>query len=260
MNFNHTTHQLSLGIMVLTALYTLVYGGLSGLLLCSAVALLIAAFVEPFELVVAGTVLFVLFYIFYLKRYLQQWEPFQNPSEEIAARIHSIETGASMAPQKGKGPSGVYDSAIEGFEDIQPDAPKEGSSSDSSAASTSNTVNQVDERKAAAVTQAIGDSPKNSEEEEIQSATGVLFKKGKLPSENPSGAKLDAGKTIMKAMESIDPSTIGNMTKDTKSLVDTQKNLIEMLTEMRPALREGQQLLQTFGTMFQGGSGFSLAK
>ena len=260
MNFNHTTHQLSLGIMVLTALYTLVYGGLTGLLLCSAVALLIAAFVEPFELVVAGTVLFVLFYIFYLKRYLQQWEPFQNPSEEIAERIHNIETGSLSVPsKKGKGPSGVYDSSIEGFADIQPDALKEGAASESSAASTSNTVNQVDERQAAAVTQAIGDSPKSSEEEEVQSATGALFKKGKLPSENSSGAKLDAGKTIMKAMESFDPATIGNMTKDTKSLVDTQKNLITMLNEMRPALREGQQLLQTFGSMFNSGGKFELA-
>jgi hypothetical protein len=259
MNFNHTTHQLSLGIMVLTALYTLVYGGLTGLLLCSAVALLIAAFVEPFELVAAGTVLFVLFYIFYLKRYLQQWEPFQNPSEEIAERIHSIETGALAVPSKKvKGPSGVYDSAIEGFEDIQPDKPKEGAASESSAASTSNTVNQVDEHKAAAVTQAIGDS-KKTEEEEVQSATGALFKKGKLPSEDASGPKLDAGKTIMKAMESFDPATIGNMTKDTKSLVDTQKNLISMLNEMRPALREGQQLLQTFGSMFNNGGKFELA-
>ena len=254
MNFNHTTHQLSLGILVLTALYTLVYGGLTGLLLCSAVALLIAAFVEPFELVAAGTVLFVLFYIFYLKRYLQQWEPFQNPSEEIAERIRSIEHKGS-APAK-KGPSGVYDSAIEGFEDIQPNAPKEGAASDSSSASTSQTVNQVDERQASAVTQAMSDSQK--EEEEIKSATGVLFKKGKMPSENASGAKLDAGKTIMKAMESFDPSTIGNMTKDTKSLVDTQKNLISMLNEMRPALQEGQQLLQTFGSMFNNGGKVSL--
>ncbi len=256
MNFNHTTHQLSLGIMVLTALYTLVYGGLTGLLLCSAVALLIAAFVEPFELIAAGTVLFVLFYIFYLKRYLQQFEPFQNPSEEIAERIRSIEHKGSL-PVK-KGPSGVYDSAIEGFEDIQPNAPKEGAASDSSSASTSQTVNQVDERQADAVTKAISDSPNHSEEEEIKSATGALFKKGQMPSENSSGAKLDAGKTIMKAMESFDPSTIGNMTKDTKSLVDTQKNLISMLNEMRPALQEGQQLLQTFGSMFNNGGKVSL--
>jgi hypothetical protein len=68
------------------------------------------------------------------------------------------------------------------------------------------------------------------------------------------GPKLDAGKTIMKAMESFDSNTIGAMTDDTKKLLETQKSLMGMLSQMRPVLADGKELLQTFSGMFGGGS------
>jgi len=251
MQFNQTTHHLSLGILVLTILYTLVYGGLTGLLLCSAVALLIAAFVETFELIAAGTVLFVLFYVFFLKRHLKRYEPFTTQSDEIMGRIASMSAPkASKAPKE---PSGVYDSAIEGFQDLQPDVPKDGAASESSAAGTQEVSNQVDESHVEAVSQGVGQASKDIEAEETQSATGALFKKGQMPSEDRDGPKLDAGKTIMKAMKSFDPDTIKSMTSDTQQLVKTQENLMDMLTQMRPVLSEGHQLLQTFQGMFGGG-------
>ena len=44
------------------AIYTVVYSGLTGLLLCSSVSLIAAAFIDQFEIIVAISVLFALFY------------------------------------------------------------------------------------------------------------------------------------------------------------------------------------------------------
>jgi predicted component of type VI protein secretion system len=57
----------------------------------------------------------------------------------------------------------------------------------------------------------------------------------------------------MKAMSSFDPKTISAMTTDTKKLLETQKGLMQMLTQMRPVLADGKELLNTFTGMFGGG-------
>ena len=64
---------------------------------------------------------------------------------------------------------------------------------------------------------------------------------------------LDAGGTLMKAMSSFDPDTTKKMTQDTKQLLETQKSLMNMLTQMRPILADGKELLQTFSGIFGNG-------
>ena len=258
MNFNQTTYFISVALLCITALYTLVYSGITGLLFCSAIGLIVAAFVNQPELIAAAVIIFSLFYMFFLKRYLKNFEPFTNQSDEIVSRVGSMTSKhpSNQGPSKSrKEPFGVYDPAIEGFQDVSPDAPKEGASSNSSSASTSQTMNQVPSEQVKAVTSALeGKSDEEVEKEEAKSATGTLFKTGQMPSENIGGPKLDAGKTIMKAMESFDSNTIGAMTDDTKKLLETQKSLMGMLTQMRPVLADGKELLQTFSGMFGGGS------
>lgn len=75
-----------------------------------------------------------------------------------------------------------------------------------------------------------------------------------MPSENTGGPHLDAGSTIMKAMSSFDKNTVSAMTADTKKLLETQKGLMSMLNEMRPVLKDGKELLETFSGMFGGNS------
>lgn len=259
---NSLSCQLSIGILALTAVYTLVYSGLSGLLFSSAVGLILLAFLEPFELVAALTVLFALFYTTVLKRFLLRLEPFENPSEVIRQRVASLGSPL-LKNQKGrkghKAPMGVYSaSAVEGFEDVQPNVPKEGASSNSSAADATPS-HAVDPEKVEEVTSAPPKKKESSpqtdiEKEEFQSATNELFKLGKMPSEHKEGPLLDAGQTVMKAMSSLDPNTISSMTTDTKKLLETQKGLMSMLTQMRPVLADGKELLQTFSGMFGGGS------
>lgn len=257
MKFNDMTYVISIVILCITIVYTLLYSGVTGLLMSSAVALFAAAFVEQFELIVAITVIFALFYTLFLKKFIKRFEPFQN--QEIVNRIaemqHNKGNNSSRASHAPRQPVGVYNPKVEGFQDVSPTVEKEGESQESSAAAASKTgQHQVDTEHANKVTAAIN-SDKEKENEEFQSATNGLFKLGKMPSEHEDGPKLDAGKTIMKAVGSFDPKTISAMTTDTKKLLDTQKGLMEMLTQMRPVLADGKELLQTFSGMFSGGKG-----
>ena len=265
MNFNQTSHQLALAMLVMTALYTMVYAGLTGLLLCSSVAMLIAAFVEPFELVVAGSILFTLFYIFYLKKYLRRYEPFQNPqTDAITGLISNMSKGSkTVSGYANHEPTGVLSGNVEGFENLQPDVPTDGAAAESTSAPTAHTVNQVNEKQAKDVTQAIAEgytAEEVSEDQDMQSATGALFKNGKLPSESEEGPRMDVAKTLQKTVSQFDPEIINSMTGDTQQLIQTQQSLMGMLGQIRPILSEGNQLLQNFQNMFPSGQGFDPMK
>ncbi len=85
-----------------------------------------------------------------------------------------------------------------------------------------------------------------------QVTTDGLFRLGGVPSDVPGGPHLDAGSTIMNAMQALKPDQIKSMTEDTRKLLDTQKSLMGMLETMKPMLTDGAQLLNTFSGMFGG--------
>lgn len=247
MRFNETTHIISICVLILTAIYTLVYSGVSGILLCAAVAFIAAAFIQDIELVVAVTILFVLLYNMVLKQYLRRFEGFENTPGSITERIRAAsDTGDKDSAVKLSFSNPAY---MEGFEDVSND-------NDSKPAPTV-TNGEVDSTAVAEVTSAVEENKKNDTvaKEEFQSATNELFKLGKMPSEHKEGPMLDAGGTLMKAMSSFDPDTTQKMTQDTKQLLETQKSLMNMLTQMRPILADGKELLQTFSGMFGGNGG-----
>lgn len=253
MKFNSITFIMSIAVLCVTALYVLLYSGVAGLLLTSAIALLIAAFVEQFELVVAITVIFALFYTVYLKRVLAQFEGFEDAPKMPDESKGDEESKESATHKEPTGPTGVYDPKVDGFADVKETKDKkEGAGKESAPASAKNTKDQVDPSLAKDVTTASKDKFKDIEAAEFKSATNTLFKLGQMPSEHEDGPRLDAGKTIMKAMSSFDPSTISAMTTDTKKLLETQKGLMSMLNQMRPVLADGKELLQTFSGMFGG--------
>lgn len=247
MRFNETTHIISICVLILTAIYTLVYSGVSGILLCAAVAFIAAAFIQDIELVVAVTILFVLLYNMVLKQYLRRFEGFENTPGSITERIRAAsDTGDKDSAVKRSFSNSAY---MEGFEDVS-------NGKDSMPAPTV-TKGEVDSTAVAEVTSAVEEKKKNDTvaKEEFQSATNELFKLGKMPSEHKEGPMLDAGGTLMKAMSSFDPNTTQKMTQDTKQLLETQKSLMNMLTQMRPILADGKELLQTFSGMFGGNGG-----
>jgi len=244
---------MSIGILTITVIYVLLYSGLTGILLCSSVSLITAAFINQFEIVVAISVLFALFYIYYLKAILRKLEPFQDNAQKVLNRVNEM-TNAKMKPMVE--PTGVYDVKIEGFADVGGDS--DNGESSTSTPALKNTENAVPENVVNDVTNALKDKKEEKEEkeeiEEFKSATNELFKLGKMPSEHSEGPMLDAGSTLLKAMGSFKPEQINAMSNDTKQLLETQKSLMGMLTQMRPVLADGKELLNTFSGMFGNGA------
>ena len=263
MKFNELTYHISLVIIVITALYTLVYSGLTGLLLCSSITLITAAFVEDFEIVTAITVIFALFYTAFLKRYLQKLEPFTDA--EILSRLDKMKSSYHPVKQNINTETGMiagcYNPSIEGFADAGTASEKKDGQPSQSTSAPAKQGDGVDSKEAKQVAENVkkaeankSNGVKDVSKEEFQSATGGLFKLGEMPSEHKDGPHLDPGKTIMQAMSNFDPKAISSMTDDTKKLLETQKSLMGMLNQMRPVLADGRELLNTFSGLF-GGNG-----
>lgn len=252
------TYHISLGLLGLTAVYLMMYSGMTGILLVAAATMISAAFLESVEMVTAVCVIAALLYVLVFKRYIKHLEPFQDSPSSIKSRIGSIQQKYSQKGQPAPQPQGVYHKSVEGFADVSSEK-KEGAPSDSSSATQ--ITPQVDPEEVKRVTAAVDhaenetkDADKTIAKEDFQSATNGLFKLGQMPSEHTGGPRLDAGSTIMKAMSSFDKNTVSAMTADTKKLLETQKGLMSMLNEMRPVLKDGKELLETFSGMFGGNS------
>jgi hypothetical protein len=251
------TYHISLALLVLTAIYLMMYSGLTGILLVAAATMISAAFLESVEMVTAVCVIVALLYVLVFKRYIKHLEPFQDSATSIKSRIGSIQQKYSQKGPQVPQPQGVYHKSVEGFADVSSEK-KEGAPSESSSATQ--IVPQIDSEEVKRVTEAVNheekekDNDKKIAKEDFQSATNGLFKLGQMPSEHTGGPHLDAGSTIMKAMSSFDKNTVSAMTADTKKLLETQKGLMSMLNEMRPVLKDGKELLETFSGMFGGNS------
>jgi len=252
MKFNETTHIISIGVLILTVVYTLVYSGISGVLLCAAVVFIAAAFIEQLELVVAVTILFVLLYTMVLKKFLRRFEGFED-SKNMDKKKESFQEEPNTQAILNNLMKGLDKNVINKKESVPAPTVKK---------------DQVDKKQVEEVTSAVKKANEDSAplkdkesfenniaSQEFQSATNQLFKLGKMPSEHKEGPMLDAGGTLIKAMSSFDPETTSKMTDDTKKLLETQKSLMGMLTQMRPILADGKELLQTFSGMFGGQGG-----
>ena len=77
-----------------------------------------------------------------------------------------------------------------------------------------------------------------------------IFKLGEMPSDAGGGPHIDAGTTILSAIQNLKPDQLQGMTEDTRKLLDTQKSLLGMLEQMKPMLSDGSQLLNSFNSMF----------
>lgn len=79
--------------------------------------------------------------------------------------------------------------------------------------------------------------------------------KGKEKSPTPAPPKtsdphVDVGTTILHAYRNLTPEQIGGMRRDTRELLELQKELMGSLAEMKPAIEQGAELLSTFSTFF----------
>ena len=61
---------------------------------------------------------------------------------------------------------------------------------------------------------------------------------------------VDVGTTILHAYRNLSPEQIGGMRRDTKELMGLQKELMGSLSDMKPAIEQGAELLKTFSQFF----------
>jgi hypothetical protein len=79
-----------------------------------------------------------------------------------------------------------------------------------------------------------------------------LAEKEKDSEPQPTGKSVhaDLGTTILHAYRNLSPEQIGGMRRDTKELMELQKELMGTLAEMKPAIEQGAELLGTFSQFF----------
>ena len=68
-------------------------------------------------------------------------------------------------------------------------------------------------------------------------------------------AHLDAGTTILHAFQKLKPDQVLQMRNDTKELMETQKQLVDTLSSLGPQVKQGAELVKSFGSMFSGVTG-----
>ena len=162
-----------------------------------------------------------------------------TPTADISKLVTSMKKTTSV---KNSGPNSVTDTImrngysvpgfglsgpfVEGFEDAKKDEPAPASKEDEK------------NEKPAPVKQISKD------------ALPQPFTLGEIPAQVKNGPHIDAGSTLIKAIQSLNPDQINAMTKDTQQLIETQKSLMGMLGTMKPMLNDGKQLMDTFQQMF----------
>lgn len=300
MYFNSITFTIAIATIGLYALYILFMGGMSGLLMSLAVALLTAAFVDHLEYIAVSLVLFGFVYMLFLKQivmrryaetFVSQAAPgslvpadyavsskMMGSGKEISDRVVAMKEGRyptrgnvqgvlsdgadGHAPANTKNSRATatiqaakkqgflnYGRYAEGFEDAAPDAEKkdeeEGKPADSTAAPATkvqdaDTVTNDEQKKVEQTATKAG----------FQGGQASLFKLGEMPSESKEGPHVDVAATMQNALSALNPDQMAAMTRESQSLMETQKNLMSMLQSMRPVLQDGRQLLDTFGGIF----------
>jgi hypothetical protein len=116
---------------------------------------------------------------------------------------------------------------------------------------TMNTDGVLASSKATKISEDVPPAHQPQEKETFQeSQTAGLFKLGQIPKDEKGGHHIDAGTTVMNAINALKPDQIKAMTMDTKQLIETQKSLMGMLQTFQPMVHEGKQMMETFQEMF----------
>lgn len=61
---------------------------------------------------------------------------------------------------------------------------------------------------------------------------------------------IDAGGSFLAAYKKLQPEQIASMTKDTRELIETQKQLMSTLATLKPLISDGKEMLKTFSDYF----------
>jgi len=158
--------------------------------------------------------------------------------------LDSITQNIARAALIGPG-SGMNGPLVEGFED-ESKSKKNGAPA---ATEDETTDKKVAVEKAVATQKAAVSTQKDAVATQKKEMP-QQFKLGEIPSQVKNGPHIDAGSTLVKAIQGLNPDQINAMTKDTQQLIETQKSLMGMLGTMKPMMQDGKELMDTFQQMF----------
>ena len=231
------------GFLGFYVLYAFAGIGVTGLLFSLAVGLIVLSFELSLELTVAAVIISGLLAKAWNERKREGFTG--SVVKEITNRIQGVKQRSFSEPE-----ATLSSSYAEGFEDAN---------TSTSPTSTPTTAPPPAAQSQPATTTTPAATP-NLDKDMPKKAgftdqtTNGMFKLGEIPSDASDGPHIDVGTTMMNALNALKPDQVKQMTDDTRKLLETQKNLMGMLSSMKPMLQDGKALMGTFNDMFGKGS------
>lgn len=243
-------------ILGLYVLYAIFYIPFNATLISAAVGLVAFGAYESYEAAVALTLITGILFALMVKPSATKKEGFLGGSPtEIAARVSKMTGGRSISE-----PQGVFASGfVEGFEDLsgaQNSPTSTPASATGTGAATTLTAPIVPSEASTANANPSTATAGTTTEKAVSSfrsggtQSDSLFKLGVIPEEGKGGFHIDQGTTVINALNSLKPDQLKQMTADTQKLIDTQKNLMGLLSNIKPMMADGKQMMDTFQQMF----------
>jgi hypothetical protein len=231
-------------ILILYIAYAIFYIPFNATLISLATGLIAYGSLNSYETAVALTLISGVVFALLVKP-THTKEGFSGSAKEISSRVQSISAGRRFKAE----PSGIHSSSfVEGFADLS-----------GNAAATTATATASMTSPTPAVATPTEASPSNQNNVPPPAASGfrsggtesdALFKLGVIPEEGKGGFHIDQGTTVINALNALKPDQVKQMTEDTQKLIDTQKNLMSLLSTVKPMMQDGKQMLDTFQQMF----------
>jgi hypothetical protein len=255
-------------ILVVYLLHTWMTSPFLTLLISIAAGTIAYGFLDSYELAVAFTVVVGIAYglvsqtrFSYETKFVK--ENFSNDTaSQIVERVKEIK-------KEGEGPRGVLASSFaEGFADATTDNSGNEVSGNHSTSTTSGETKaapaggsggagsgMTPPAAPAAATEVKKQEAKGGQTQGFTGASNSSkeFKLGVIPDDSEGGYHIDQGTTVMNALNALNPDQVKAMTDDTRKLIETQKNLMGMLSTMKPMLQDGKQMMANFQEMFGNG-------
>lgn len=252
MKSTELTQKVANAILVLYALYAIFYIPFNATLISAAVGLIVYGALASYEAAVALTLITGILFALMVKPTAKRVEGFTTQSNvaDITKRVAHMKA----APPSHE-PQGVFASSfVEGFEDVS-GAVNSPTSTPAPTTTTTMTppANPIASPSTANPSTATAGTTTEQAVSSFRSGgseSDSLFKLGVIPEEGKGGFHIDQGTTVINALNALKPEQLKQMTDDTQKLIDTQKNLMGLLSSVKPMMADGKQMMDTFQQMF----------
>ncbi len=250
MKSTELTENVANVILILYLAYAIFFIPFNATLVSLATGLIAYGSLDSYETAVALTLISGVVFALLVKP-THTKEGFSAGATEISQRVKAIGSRGAVRPE----PSGIYASSfVEGFADLSGNNPTPTSSTTASMESPTPATAPATPPTAPTPTASpstAGNQP-NTQSGFRSGGTesDSLFKLGVIPEEGKGGFHIDQGTTVINALNALKPDQVKQMTEDTQKLIDTQKNLMSLLSSVKPMMQDGKQMLDTFQQMF----------